>query len=37
MTIQHDHQPLSTKMWAEVALITAVLLIVVVLASKYVW
>jgi hypothetical protein len=37
MTMQHDNQPLSIKMWGEVALITAVLLIVVVLASKYVW
>jgi hypothetical protein len=35
--MQRDNQALSAKMRAEVVLILAVLLIVVILTSKYVW
>jgi hypothetical protein len=39
MTMQHDNQAhrLTNKMWAQVALFTVAIVIVITLAAKYVW
>jgi hypothetical protein len=39
MTTQHDSEArkLANKMWAQALLVTAVIVILIVLAAKYVW